>query len=166
MVTSSVGLVDVLPTFFDWAGLQAHAGIEGRSQLALLDDDRGCRPVLSEERLGFLNTGEHRDAIRLSARTEHWKYIVTHDVGTGATFEEVYDLLVDPDEVDDLGGGTGRLPAGLVFDDCFCEAVQTLRDRIWSDAASGPEDASHIPYGTSNRQSVTRRPAPCVGHVE
>lgn len=164
VVTGNIGLVDVVPTFFEWAGLEPHTGIEGRSRLSLLELDDPCRPVLSEERLGFLNTGETVDAIRLSARTEQWKYVVTYDLGTGTAHEEIYDLLLDADEVDDLGAGSGRIPPELVFDDCFCEAVEALRRRIWDDAAAGDEDASHIPYGTSNRQPATPAPVPCVGH--
>ncbi len=165
-VTSGVGLVDILPTFFDWAGLEPQTGIEGRSILTLLEEDQGCRPVLSEERLSFLNTGEPQDVIRLSARTEHWKYVVTYDAETGAAYEEVSAPLTAADEADDLGGGTGRLPPELVFDDCFCEAVEALRNRIWDDAAAGAEVASQVPYGTTNRQPTTPPPTPCVGHVE
>lgn len=165
VITSQIGLVDVLPTFFEWAGLEAHVGIEGRSQLALFDADQGCRPVLSEERLSYLNTGEPGDAIRLSARTEHWKYILTYDTQTRAAYEEVYDLLIDPQEIDDLGAGTGRLPPELVFDDCFCEAVNALRERIWDRRTEPDDEAYAVPYGVSNQRPSTPPPAACRGHV-
>ena len=166
VITSPIGLVDVLPTFFEWAGLEAHVGIEGRSQLALFDADQGCRPVLSEERLSYLNTGEPGDAIRLSARTEQWKYILTYDTQTRAAHEEVYDLLIDPQEIDDLGAGTGRLPPELVFDDCFCEAVNALRERIWDRQTQPDDEAYAVPYGVSNQRPSTPPPAACRGHVD
>jgi len=166
VVGSGAALVDVIPTFLDWAGLEPLEGVEGRSMLASLDDPLPCRPVFSEERLTYVNTGRPQDSIRLSARTEQWKYVVTFDLRTGEAVEEVYDLLVDPDEQDDLAGSTGRLPKGLVFDTCFCEAVEAVRRRIWDDAEAHEERAAHMAYGVSNMPPTSPPPSPCGTSAE
>ena len=130
VVEEDVGLVDVLPTFFDWAGLAPLAEIEGRSALEVVKGGRRCRPVISEERLTGSNTGLPIDAFRVSLRTAAWKYILTLNLETRAVSEELYDLAADPRELDDLCGGTGHLPEELPFDECVAEGVRALRARV------------------------------------
>lgn len=161
VVQSSVGLIDLLPTFFDWVGLEPLEGIVGRSALTVVSGQDWCRPVLSEERLTRWNTGEDMDAIRLSARTERWKYIVTYHVRTGEVWEEAYDHLFDREERSDFANGTGRLPVELVMDPCFCPAVEAVRGRIWDRTVQEGSSAAAVPYGMVVPRLATPPPAPC-----
>ncbi len=163
VVRAEVGLVDVLPTYFAWAGLAPLEGIQGRSAMSVLDGSTWCRPVISEERLTQVNTGEDVDAVRLSARTARWKYIATFDLATGQVREEAYDLWFDPGEKEDLGKGTGRIPPDQVFDPCLCAAMQALRDRIWHDASNEEGEVYTTPYGAAAPRANGLAPPPCKG---
>jgi arylsulfatase A-like enzyme len=161
VVDEDVGLVDVLPTFLDWAGLAPLRGVAGRSALEIVHGGSWCRPVVSEERLDAVSTGDDVNAVRISARTHQWKYIVTLDLRGGEVREEAYDLLVDPEELDDLAEGTGRLPRDRMFDACLCEAVEAVRARVWDRAEAGDTEVYTTPYGASSAGGRTARPPPC-----
>ena len=160
-IQGTVGLIDVLPTFLEWAGAQPLEGVHGRSAMGLIRGESWCRAVVSEERLTHANTADDVDAALLSVRTPEWKYIATFDLQKGTVHEEAYDLAVDPEEQFDLGEGSGRLPAGFAFGDCMCPAIETIRDRIWDDADAVVEEASAIPYGAAAPRARSPRPAPC-----
>ncbi len=169
-IRQQVGLIDVLPTFLDYAGFAPNPGVTGRSAMAAVRGaSSSCRAVVSEERLDASNTGTSVDAVRLSARTPAWKYIATFDLQTGEVRESAYDLENDPGEKVDLGDGTGRLPPDVLFDACTCPAVTALRERIWSRAATegdtpdgSPQDATAIPYGSAAPRPRTAPPLPCT----
>ena len=99
--------MDILPTFLDWAGAAPLLGVDGRSAMGLVRGQSWCRPVISEERLSRSNTATDIDAAALSVRTPAWKYIVNFDMQKGTVREQAYDLTLDPDELQDLGGGRG-----------------------------------------------------------
>ncbi len=158
LVTEEVGLVDVLPTFLDWAGLAPLEPSNGRSARSLVEGGSWCRPVVSEERLTSTSTGTPVDAWRISARTERWKYIATFHLDTGHVAEEAYDLWFDPDERDDLAKGTGLLPSEQVFDPCLCAAMEAVRGRIWHTVAG--DDAAPLP-DVAAPGGAGPRPTPC-----
>ena len=160
VVTSSVGLVDVLPTFFDWAGLRAEgAASKGDRSPAPARRRPRCRPGGLGGALGLPEHGEAQDAIRMSVRTEHWKYIVTYDVGTGRLRRRSTTCSSTRTRSTTWPAG----PAG-------CRPSAGVRRLLLRGgpgvrAASGarrrrPGDASHIPYGASNRQPRTDGPRP------
>jgi len=158
-IDGGVGLLDVLPTFFDYAHLLPLDEIQGRSFLPLIRGQVGGRPVFSEEILTRANTGEDADALLTSVRSAHWKYIITFDRQAGTVLEEAYDLRQDPGERHDLCAGSGRID-GLSFDPSFCAAVEAARDRIWG--AAGQSNRLYAsPYGAGRAQVISQRPRAC-----
>ncbi len=157
-IAGGIGLIDVLPTFFDWAGLAPIPDVDGRSFLPLVRGTGTGRVVLSEEELNEFNTQEPNRALIASARSDAWKYIITYDLLDGAIREELYDLKADPGEQKDLAV-EGRID-GAKLDDAFCAAVERLRDRIWT-AAKNVEDRGHTIYGVGSARSAGPRPSPC-----
>jgi arylsulfatase A-like enzyme len=134
VLKGSVGLIDLLPTFFDWAGLVPLTGLDGRSFLPrVAGPDPGGWPVVSEERLNRSNTQEDADVFLASVRDEKWKYVLVHDVVAGTVREELYDLGKDPREERDLAKeGWFELNVGD-FGPAFCAAVEGVRERVWAD---------------------------------
>ncbi len=163
--TAGGGLIDVLPTFCDFAGIHPLLPGTGRSLLPLLAEDDACLPAVAEERLTFDNTGCDVDLSRASVRTPEWKYILTYDYRTGTVREEAYDLLIDGAETDDLGGGSGLLPEDLRFDACECPAVEAVRTALWGRTGVAHEGYS-TPYGTMAPHVRTKRPLPCTRDAE
>jgi arylsulfatase A-like enzyme len=132
-VRGGMGLVDVLPTFFDLAKLTPIQGTDGRSALPLVNGTSQGWPVRAEEFLNAANTGGEDEGIRLSVRTARWKYVLTRHRDTDQYDEELYDLTADPGE---------RRPMPLssdpqCFDNEFCRAVQEVQRRattiLWPD---------------------------------
>ena len=85
-----VGLIDLYPTLVDLCGLDAPAGLDGRSLRPLLRD-----PGKSTGRVLVTTFDEGN----LSARTERWRYLRYQDGS-----EELYDLVADPNEWSNLAG--------------------------------------------------------------
>ena len=156
-VPDAVGLVDVLPTFLDFAGMQPLAGVEGRSFLPLArGESLPCRAVVSEERLLWGNTREDVDGILLSARSSTWKYLLHYDVLSGEVREEAYDLANDPEELLDLADEAGVLHGDLVFDGCLCRTVTAIRDLVWT-----ASDVGEVPGAPHEGLPATPAPEPC-----
>jgi arylsulfatase A-like enzyme len=129
LVRGQVALQDLLPTFFDWVGLPAPAGIEGSSFLALLTADGPGRAVVSEEVRGLRITGGRSHAVLASARTTGWKYIVTHEIADAQVHEELYDLAQDAGErANLLPGSPPPLPLEMVA------AIEEARARVFDPA--------------------------------
>jgi arylsulfatase A-like enzyme len=158
-LAGGVGLHDLLPTFLEHVGGAPLEGGQGRSFLPLLKGQGQGRPVFSEEVLNRDGTGEDDDALLTSVRSSRWKYIITFDRLKGTVLEEAYDLAADPGEQDDLCKGSGRLD-GLSFDAEFCAAIESARDRIWSDAGRS-DKLFRSPYGGGRSQVTSQRPKPC-----
>lgn len=104
-----VALVDIVPTVLAQVGLPVPSDLRGRDLSPLLagaapEDDE--RYVYSES----LMATKYGCSSLLAVETQHWKYIQT-------TLPEVYDLLHDPDESNNLLSShaqrAGRMQAGL-----------------------------------------------------
>lgn len=157
----SVGLIDVLPTFFDWAGLTDIPQRHGRSLLPLIEGrTREGHPVHSEAvvRGGMASPGV--DRYQVAVRTEAWKYVVTLDRTSHAVTEALYDLRADPEERADLlaRAALDLLPLG----ESFCAAVDTARRLIHAERSALGEVS--VLAGARARDSVTLwepAPTPC-----
>jgi arylsulfatase A-like enzyme len=163
--SSGGGLIDVLPTFCDFAGIDPLLPGTGRSLLPHLVDDDTCLPSIAEEKLTFDNTGCDVEIARMSIRTPEWKYILTYDRRRGTVREEAYDLLIDEAEFDDIGGGDGSLPASHRFDDCVCPAIEAARTRLW-ETSFAPGEGDAAPYDSRTPPKRTPRPEPCTSSAD
>jgi arylsulfatase A-like enzyme len=159
VVAGGVGLVDVLPTFLDFAGCVPVPGLPGRSFLPLLRGEGGGRAVRAQARRERANTGQDVSVLASSVRSPRWKYVLTFDRLRGTVLESAYDLRADPGERQDLCAATGRADA-LAFGPAFCAAVEEARDRLWGAAERGDRLAD-TPYGGGSARVTSKRPAPC-----
>ena len=141
-IHTSLGVVDILPTFFDLAGLPALQGVAGRSMLAPLRENAPGRAVLSMEELTPFKMGHAADARMVSARTATETYIVTYDLTAGTVIEELFDRATDPGERKDLAVD-GRIGAHPVSAE-LAAAIESARDRIWASVSSGK---AHVQMG-------------------
>jgi arylsulfatase A-like enzyme len=158
VVDTCTGLVDVFPTFLDWAGLPAPDGRAGHSILPALRGPVPNRPVISEEVLTPRNTrpGTHR--LRAGVRDGRWKFLIEYDITAGRVKESVFDLHADPEARDDL---RARWPdATFPWGDAFCEAVGQVRQRIWDEVESRHALAGTV-YGGDAATVRQRRPEGC-----
>ncbi|HLR31209.1 MAG TPA: sulfatase [Fodinibius sp.] len=93
-------MIDLLPTFLDWAGLTAQEGVQGSSFAPIVD---GRNP--SDWRSEFFYE-HHSFADRIprseGVRTERYKYLRYLD--SEPMYEELYDLKEDPEESENLAG--------------------------------------------------------------
>ncbi len=128
LVEESVGLMDVMPTFFDWAGLPDLPGTQGHSVLPLMASKQPGRPVISEERLTPRNTVAGVERMLSSVRDRRWKFLIEYDIASGAITESVFDLALDPDEQQNLLRGDLEEPPP--WSDAFCKAVDGVRERL------------------------------------
>ena len=150
VIGGGVGLIDIMPTFFDFAGLAPVRGTAGRSFMGRVraEDETAGWPVPSEELLNYENTSEQgKDVLLRSVRSKRWKYIVSYDRTTGHAREEAYDLSVDPGEVNDLlrDGGSSDSPA---FDSAFRKAVEEVRGRVAEAVGATHGNLTDGSYGT------------------
>jgi arylsulfatase A-like enzyme len=90
MIGQNVGLIDMYPTLSELCGLPAVAGQEGRSLVPLMKN-----PAKSWEYPVLSTYLKNHHAIRTST----WCYI-RYENGE----EELYDRIVDPDEIHNLAG--------------------------------------------------------------
>ena len=91
--TTSVSLIDVMPTILDWVNLKVPKHVSGISLKSSLQGGTiPAVPVYAESELAFL---ESRCAPLRSITTGKWKYIDT-------TQAELYDLSADPNETVNL----------------------------------------------------------------
>ena len=156
VVESSVGLVDVLPTFLDLAGMAPLDGVDGRSFLPVARGDAPGWPVLAQELCHPQNARTAGEVVLGSARSDGWKYVLALDGATGTVREALYDLLLDPGETANLAGRDGEAPP---LDPAFCAAVERVRDAAWETVSAGRGGAPGAagPMG----RAVPARPDPC-----
>jgi arylsulfatase A-like enzyme len=103
VVRGTIGLVDVLPTIFDFAGLVPPSGIDGRSMLRLARGEIRGRPVVSQEKVNEANTARPGDAVLGSVRNDRWKWTAYGDRETQTFHESLFDLEADPSQANGLG---------------------------------------------------------------
>jgi arylsulfatase A-like enzyme len=105
-VQQLISHVDLPPTLLDAAGLPVPEEMQGRSALPLLRDRAAAWP----DDL-FVQVSESETA--RAVRTRRWKYGVTAQTDGPAAdrYEEacLYDLMADPDELDNLIGYESHL---------------------------------------------------------
>jgi choline-sulfatase len=107
-VHGSCGVIDVVPTLLDLAGLPAPRGIAGQSVVPLALGRSPGHPVRAEEYRTLFGSNPRLDrttARSVSVRTERGKWIGTWDPRSNTTREEVYDLGADPGEEHPLPAG-------------------------------------------------------------
>jgi arylsulfatase A-like enzyme len=110
VVDEPVSHVDVMPTILDYVGLEAPAGIDGRSLPGLMEGNRaGWRPYGFSQTSGLSRAGDRYSRVirRQSViETDRWKCIY-EDTRPVALF----DRQSDPNELDNI---VGRAPAGVL----------------------------------------------------
>jgi arylsulfatase A-like enzyme len=124
-VRGSCGLVDVLPTVLDLAGLPSSPDFDGRSLLTLARGQGTGHAILAEEVRRDYEASHHTELRLASARTRRGKWIATWKPADRSVEEEVYDLEADPAESKRLGADA---VAGLGAD--FEAAVAAMRARM------------------------------------
>jgi arylsulfatase A-like enzyme len=103
--------IDLAPTLAELAGVSPVGTVNGTSLIGLLDGSTAERQdFLIEYAIGFLVPGY------AAIRTHEWKYIENHD---SAEFKELYDLVNDPYELENLAG-----------DSAHAATIETLSERI------------------------------------
>lgn len=90
-----VSLLDILPTFCDYAGVRAPAGVRGVSLRPSLE---GCNPQPREAVTSHLRFDSAAREGRM-LRTPRYKYVAFN---SGARAEQLFDLFTDPGETRNL----------------------------------------------------------------
>ncbi len=131
VVAGGANLIDLFPTFCQWTGVEAPAGLEGRSLATQLQGDArdADRPVFSE----YYEWGFPERMVR----TRDWKYMYSHGQPC-----QLYNLQADPLEQHNL------------IDD---PASQGVRRDLHAQVMAGWEmpDMSNVPHGGKWNKQVT-----------
>lgn len=92
--------IDVQPTILDLAGIPVPSHVQGLSLIPLLKGD----PSFPREDCLYEHPFEYAGKIPQSegVRSNRWKYI--RWTSQEPVFEELYDLVIDPDEMENLAG--------------------------------------------------------------
>ena len=92
--------LDITPTILDWAGIQVPENVQGLSLVPLIE---GKTEFLREDCF-YEHPFEYDGKIPQSegVRSNQWKYI--RWTSQDPVFEELYDLELDPDEMNNLAG--------------------------------------------------------------
>ncbi|MFH5832169.1 sulfatase [Halalkalibaculum sp. DA3122] len=93
-------MIDLLPTFLDWAGLPVPEKVQGRSFAPIVagQSPEDWRSEFFYEHHSFPDRIPRTEGVR----TEHYKYLRYLD--SEPLYEELYDLREDPDESENLAG--------------------------------------------------------------
>lgn len=97
-------MIDLLPTFLDWAGLSPQGAVQGRSFAPIVagGDPDEWRSEFFYEHHSFPDRIPRTEGIR----TERYKYLRYLD--SDPLYEELYDLREDPEESDNLAENQDR----------------------------------------------------------
>ena len=107
VVEAQVRTTDLVPTLLESVGLSGGEGPDAESLWPLIDGGDPEARVVAKQVAFFENP--QRDVVGL--RTPQWKYVLrTHG---GRTYAQLYDLLADPGESDNLAGGRPETVARL-----------------------------------------------------
>jgi len=87
-----VELVDLFPTFCDWAEIETPEGLDGESLVPLLEGKERKKRIARSELLGEKEETQFR-----MVRDERWKY-----VEFPSSPPRLFDMIEDPDETQDL----------------------------------------------------------------
>lgn len=106
-------LADIAPTFLELAGVQADRVFAGESLMPFLKNQK---PDSWRDAVFTQTNGNELYGIQRSIMTERWKYVYN-----GFDYEELYDLINDPHETNNLFSKKE-----------FSDVVKELSKRIWS----------------------------------
>ena len=137
VVREHVGLMDVMPTYAELAGVAAPPGAVGRSLRGLLDGQEAGRVALSEELVNFDVAQEDVDLRLRSARSGRYAAVLEWDLRRSTLREHAYDRRTDAAERHDLAQGRGSLE-GLELDPEICRAVDALRAELVAEGLTVP----------------------------
>lgn len=156
-IDSTVALMDVFPTFFDWAGIDLPVGVHGRSLLPALRGEQEPRVIVSETTVTDHMAGPGTYQLWMSRRADDWSFLICYDRDEGTVFERAY-RGEDGEELHDLAVDGTLL--NVDFAGRFCESVEEARELIWTEVESAQQRAGTV-YGAGIEQLRTTRPAPC-----
>lgn len=100
VIDSPVGLIDIVPTIYQYMGLKMPDGLEGRALDISRGDSIASRPIFSET---FSSQGRRPNPKPVAFRSMvlgNWKFIYDEIRDS----EQVYNLSEDPHERNDLSG--------------------------------------------------------------
>jgi len=129
VVREHVGLMDVMPTYAELAGLSAPPSAVGRSLRGVLEGAEPERVVPSQELVNFDVSQEDLHILLRSARSGRYAAVLEWDLRRSTLREHAYDRKTDAAERHDLAEGRGSLQ-GLVLDPEICRAVDALRAEL------------------------------------
>lgn len=94
VVDDFVTLADLAPTLLEVCGVDAGREFTGKSLVSYLDDEE---PKIVQQAIFTQSNGNELYGIQRSVMTKEWKFIYN-----GYDYDELYDLVNDPDEVNNL----------------------------------------------------------------
>ncbi len=137
VVREHVGLLDVLPTYAELAGITPPPGAVGRSLRGLVEGVEAARVVLSQELVNFDVAQEDVEILLRSARSGRYAAVLEWDRRLATLREHAYDRRTDAAERHDLAQGRGTLE-GLALDPEICLAVDALRAELVAEGLAVP----------------------------
>lgn len=115
VVDAQVSQIDIMPTLFEMLGLPQCEWMEGQSLLPLIDGGTAFREVaFSETTPAGWQALSGDDRQIFSIRTASWKVILHTDARRHSRRLEIFDLVRDPGEVDNLAESPPPAAASLI----------------------------------------------------
>ena len=114
--------IDLMPTLLQRAGIQIPVGVQGQS---LFSRTRQCAPVLIEDPgIEVFEDSEARSSL-FTLVTRNWRLTVFE----GQSYGELYDLVADPDECENLWDDPGYGATRQSLQQALLQRLVALRDR-------------------------------------
>lgn len=112
--TGQVSLIDLTPTILDFAGVYDRAYLDGTSIIPVMEGtSESTHEHIFIEKLNLMK----------AVRTDEWKYIIARPDGPIKGGEELYNLVRDPGETDNLL--TDRQPAYIRIANALKDTLRT-----------------------------------------